>query len=387
MAVTRYNLTGDVGNLIAAVPAKPARVVLETNLSGGALIDTAGNTVQIGSLEAAVAADGTFGWTGLVASNSTDVNPTGVQYQVAINYFDDASRERKWWRSGFFDLTSSGDVADKIGAAAIPPQWQANFISTGLVDAKGDLLVGTANDTVSRLAVGSDARRLVADSTQTTGLRWVDPSENTTIDAKGDLLVGTASDTLARVAVGANGRFLVADSTQTAGVRWTSVSYFEGTGSPEGVVTAVVGATYVDTAATLGAIRWVKASGSGNTGWKVDCGDTGWRNLNTGGFVNGAVSASWDMAVRRLGGVVHLRYNATLAASVPSGSALYTMPSGFRISQGKTHVTGTASHQPAYDGSGSLLAFGAGFASTFLVLNDVYVTDDAWPTTLPGTPA
>jgi hypothetical protein len=43
-----------------------------------------------------------------------------------------------------------------------------------------------------------------------------------TVDAKGDLIVGTAADTVARVAVGANGRTLVAASAQTAGVEWSA---------------------------------------------------------------------------------------------------------------------------------------------------------------------
>lgn len=42
------------------------------------------------------------------------------------------------------------------------------------------------------------------------------------VDAKGDLLVGTAPDTVAKVGVGANNSVLVADSAQTAGVRWAT---------------------------------------------------------------------------------------------------------------------------------------------------------------------
>ncbi len=42
----------------------------------------------------------------------------------------------------------------------------------------------------------------------------------TTIDAKGDLLVGTASDTIGRLAVGTNGYILTADSAQTSGIKW-----------------------------------------------------------------------------------------------------------------------------------------------------------------------
>lgn len=47
--------------------------------------------------------------------------------------------------------------------------------------------------------------------------------ENTTIDAKGDLLVGTAADTVGRLAVGTNGYYLKADSTASTGLAWASV--------------------------------------------------------------------------------------------------------------------------------------------------------------------
>jgi len=42
-------------------------------------------------------------------------------------------------------------------------------------------------------------------------------------DAKGDLLVGTASDTVAKLTVGADGYVLTADSTQSSGVRWDQI--------------------------------------------------------------------------------------------------------------------------------------------------------------------
>lgn len=53
-----------------------------------------------------------------------------------------------------------------------------------------------------------------------------------------------------------------------------------GTGMPNGKVTAPVGTTYVDTAVTNGALKWIKRSGTGNQGWEVLTGDTGWRTLN-----------------------------------------------------------------------------------------------------------
>lgn len=52
-----------------------------------------------------------------------------------------------------------------------------------------------------------------------------------------------------------------------------------GTGMPNGKVTAPVGTTYVDTAVTNGALKWIKRSGTDSQGWEVLTGDTGWRTL------------------------------------------------------------------------------------------------------------
>lgn len=50
-------------------------------------------------------------------------------------------------------------------------------ISASIVDAKGDLIVGTADNTVGRLAVGTDGYTLVADSSVSpTGLKWAAPA-------------------------------------------------------------------------------------------------------------------------------------------------------------------------------------------------------------------
>lgn len=53
-----------------------------------------------------------------------------------------------------------------------------------------------------------------------------------------------------------------------------------GTGMPNGKVVAPVGTTYVDTAVTNGALKWIKRTGNHNQGWEVLTGDTGWRTLN-----------------------------------------------------------------------------------------------------------
>ena len=52
-----------------------------------------------------------------------------------------------------------------------------------------------------------------------------------------------------------------------------------GTGMPNGKVSAPVGTTYIDTAVTNKALKWIKRYGNDNQGWEVLMGDTGWINL------------------------------------------------------------------------------------------------------------
>ena len=68
---------------------------------------------------------------------------------------------------GYLDGVTSAiqtQIDSKIGSASA--------INPTIVDAKGDLLVGSAADTVARLAVGTNGYTLVADSAETTGLKW-----------------------------------------------------------------------------------------------------------------------------------------------------------------------------------------------------------------------
>lgn len=93
-------------------------------------------------------------------------------------------------------------------------------ILKSLVDAKGDLLVATAADTIERLAVGVNGLTLVADSAQSKGLKWaIDPVQDL-VTTKGDILVATAADTLVRLGAGTNGYGLTADSNVSEGLKW-----------------------------------------------------------------------------------------------------------------------------------------------------------------------
>nr|DAT00462.1 MAG TPA: collagen triple helix repeat protein [Caudoviricetes sp.] len=83
----------------------------------------------------------------------------------------------------------------------------------------------------------------------------------------------------------------------------TSSSELIGTGMPNGKVEGKLGQTYVDTAKTNGALKWIKRTPSGNQGWAVLDGDTGWKTLNsTSKLGNSYVKA------RRINDIVQLQF-------------------------------------------------------------------------------
>ncbi len=157
-----------------------------------------------------------------------------------------------------------------------------------------------------------------------------------------------------------------------------------GTGSPEGVVTAPVGSTYIDTAATTGAIRWIKASGTGNTGWVVADGDTGWRDVNSL-LVNGWTRTG-EFLVRRTGNRVSV-WASFLVGTSASADAFATLPSGFRAKATNAVPvlsSGTTVQQFVYNGSGVLSS--SARTSTYYA-DWSWLTNDPWPTSLPGSAA
>ncbi len=76
-----------------------------------------------------------------------------------------------------------------------------------------------------------------------------------------------------------------------------------GRGMPNGTVTAPVGTTYVDEAVTNGALKWIKKTGTGNTGWEVLIGDTGWKILPSVSKLGGSY-----VKVRRVNNVVSYQF-------------------------------------------------------------------------------
>lgn len=123
-----------------------------------------------------------------------------------------------------------------------------------IIDAKGDLIVGTAADTAARLAVGTNGHVLTADSAQSGGVKWA-ASGASTLTTKGDIL--TYDTGAARLGVGSDGQVLTADSAQSKGVKWATPS----AGSSNVQTPTVVQRAIVTTDATS---LTIAAASSGN---------------------------------------------------------------------------------------------------------------------------
>ena len=184
-----------------------------------------------------------------------------------------------------------------------------------------------------------------------------------------------------------------------------------GTGMPNGRVSAPVGTTYVDTAITNKALKWIKRSGNDNQGWEVLMGDTGWINLpivsklgasylkirrvnNMVTYQFGGLSWGWFGIVRRGGPGYVLQPSDRDRNCFILG--LGGIPQGFRsefsLIGGIYNDAGTpyGTWYLGGSGDGNMLRFQ--FTDPVPTNKDIgdirvssimYLTDEPWPTRLP----
>jgi hypothetical protein len=178
--------------------------------------------------------------------------------------------------------------------------------------------------------------------------------------------------------------------TGATGATGPAGSELSGTGSPEGVVTATVGSTWIDTAATTGAIQWIKATGTGNTGWVVQYGDTGRRNVVSLATVNATATYS-IIHLRRVGPVVTLALEVANSVTSTVHELLPSLPTGFKpattvtFGGGRNTTALMTTAQVSVSPTGQAHMF-TGTAS-YIYAAGTWMTTDAWPTSLPGSAA
>lgn len=193
-----------------------------------------------------------------------------------------------------------------------------------------------------------------------------------------------------------------------------------GIGSPEGRISAEIGATYIDTAKTNGALKWIKTTDGGNTGWKVAEGDTGWV---LGWQQDTHKDDINKMYFRRINDVVHVKFEPKINTSTISPSANLILNSGGFESEDNLSIDGfkpiddivQTIHRTSNDiysnTAGTEISEGAQGTGAVIIKYDYYrhdksglklqivtstlgveenhvnpfsyLTEDEWPTTLP----
>lgn len=142
--------------------------------------------------------------------------------------------------------------------------------------------------------------------------------------------------------------------------------------------------------ASVGAWAWSKRP----SGWVVTDGDTGWRNVTA----LTAEPTAFHMWLRRVGSEVIGYVSVT---NTPAGSSILTPPAGF-AANGNPWGGAHASAAPVgaigrMGGAQSILFFGPEYGPNTLMSEGIaaalkrgyarWTTQNAWPATLPGTPA
>lgn len=171
--------------------------------------------------------------------------------------------------------------------------------------------------------------------------------------------------------------------------RAAAFSIYEGVGSPEGKVAAPVGSVYTDSAATNGAIRWIKTSGVGNTGWRVEYGYTGSRQISDA-FSHLVSVSSRHITIARHGNVVELVLHVINLdlSGVPALTKIITIPPGFRPRVAFRHTIANIGVEVELQPGGVFRTndnpISQGETLSFKIK---WMTEDPWPDTLPGIPS
>ena len=255
---------------------------------------------------------------------------------------------------------------------------------------------GSESTVAARLTAIEDGTRLAANSVGATQLA------DTAVDTAA---IADSAVTPAKLAT--TGRFVFPTGAANGYGFASGAVHLSGTGAPEGVITAAPGSTWLQTDSTVdvkGWIRWVKASGTGNTGWVAGPeANTGWRKIVTwdasGTITYGTATwgTNWTHAtagalyLRRAGDLIFMRMYFVKAAITNPGTPIFNewttlVPAAFRSSSPIAPFLGS--------GLTAYLPMNTGIMTS--IAANSYTTDTepigqcygvAWPTSMPGTAA
>lgn len=137
---------------------------------------------------------------------------------------------------GLVSYLKDTDVVEIYTGAAWVSLDDPNAIQNSIVDAKGDLITATADNTPARLAVGTNGQTLVANSSTSTGLEWQTPASGggMTLLSTTSTVTGSAY-TISSLATTYNALYLIWEGLSCTAASSITIGFAGGTGTGGGV--------------------------------------------------------------------------------------------------------------------------------------------------------
>jgi hypothetical protein len=210
-AATKAYVDAVAGSATAAAASAAAAATTYDNFddrylgakSSAPSVDNDGNALLTGAIYWNSVSNAMYAWTG---SEWGSISSTAAIYRYR---FTAAGGE----------ATISGTDDNGLTLSYLPGKEQVYL--------NGVLLVRTTDYTASNgtslTSLAALAANDIVEIITFTSFELASAIEETIFDAKGDILVGTAADTVGKLAVGTNGYFLKADSSTATGLTWSAV--------------------------------------------------------------------------------------------------------------------------------------------------------------------
>ena len=146
---------------------------------------------------------------------------SGVLAEGMMSYLQDTNAVEVYNGTSWVNVGNAGDITEVQAGVGISiasgtgPIPVITNSSTDLITTAGDLLYGTAADTMARLGIGTAGQVLKVNSGATAPEWAVDPTTDVVTTA-GDLIYATGADAVTRLGIGTAGQVLKVNSGATA---------------------------------------------------------------------------------------------------------------------------------------------------------------------------
>lgn len=161
-------VAGDAGNAITMSSTSATTITVNTGIfAAGDIVTIVNINTGVCTISAGTATVTTSGSLALAANQGGVLRFTSASAAIFLQFATPASGDIE-------GITTGANSGLTGGVTSGTADLKLNFT------AKGELAVGTGSGTTGFLTVGSNGQYIVADSTQTTGMKWAAPASGST---------------------------------------------------------------------------------------------------------------------------------------------------------------------------------------------------------------